>query len=203
MGVGALLAIALVAIIVLLFLVIKAEFSAYVSLLLVAMGTAIVAGIPIGEVVPVMIAGMGKVLGSVAIIVGLGSMLGRLVEVSGGAQALAETFTEKLGEKRVIAGVTIAAFILGIPLGMLAAYHRDKAPDAALRVLAILGYATPVFFAGMILKLIFGVFLPILPVVHKCCPSARLVEQPILVSLQAVRSARWRQKYWRVIGSKP
>lgn len=58
----------------------------------------------------------------------------------------------------------IVAFILGIPLGMLAAYHRDKAPDAALRVLAILGYATPVFFAGMILKLIFGVFLPILPV---------------------------------------
>ena len=58
----------------------------------------------------------------------------------------------------------IVAFILGIPLGMLAAYHRDKAPDAALRVLAILGYATPVFFAGMILKLLFGVFLPILPV---------------------------------------
>ncbi|HCG57443.1 MULTISPECIES: ABC transporter permease [Brevibacterium] len=58
----------------------------------------------------------------------------------------------------------IVAFILGIPLGMLAAYHRDKAPDAALRILAILGYATPVFFAGMILKLVFGVFLPILPV---------------------------------------
>lgn len=58
----------------------------------------------------------------------------------------------------------IVAFILGIPLGMFAAYHRDKAPDAALRVLAILGYATPVFFAGMILKLLFGVFLPILPV---------------------------------------
>src|SRR5699024_10761738 len=57
----------------------------------------------------------------------------------------------------------IVAFILGIPLGMLAAYHRDKAPDAALRVLAILGYATPVFFAGMILKLLFRVFLPILP----------------------------------------
>ncbi|MDN5727537.1 MAG: ABC transporter permease, partial [Propionibacteriales bacterium] len=58
----------------------------------------------------------------------------------------------------------IVALILGIPLGMLAAYHRDKAPDAALRILAILGYATPVFFAGMILKLIFGVFLPILPI---------------------------------------
>ena len=58
----------------------------------------------------------------------------------------------------------IVAFIIGIPLGMLAAYKRDKAPDAALRILAILGYATPVFFAGMILKLIFGVYFPILPV---------------------------------------
>ena len=116
MGVGLLLAIALIAILVLLVLVIKFEFSAYVSLLLVAMGTAIVAGVPIAEVVPTMIEGMGKVLGSVAIIVGLGSMLGRAVEVSGGAEALAHTFTEKLGQKRVIAAVTIAAFILGIPV---------------------------------------------------------------------------------------
>src|SRR5699024_5052280 len=56
----------------------------------------------------------------------------------------------------VLYALTVA-FTLGIPLGMLAAYHRDKAPDAALRVLAILGYPTAVFFAGMILKLLFGV----------------------------------------------
>lgn len=116
MGVGALLGIAIVAILVLLVLVIKFEFSAFVSLLLVAMGTAIVAGIPIEEVVPTMIAGMGKTLGSVAIIVGLGSMLGRIIEVSGGAEILAKKFTGMLGEKRVIAGVVIAAFILGIPV---------------------------------------------------------------------------------------
>ena len=116
MGVGMLLAIALIAILVLLVFVIKFEFSAYVSLLLVAMGTAVVAGIPIADVVPVMIEGMGKVLGSVAIIVGLGSMLGRMVEVSGGAEVLATKFTERLGQKRVVAAVTIAAFILGIPV---------------------------------------------------------------------------------------
>ena len=38
----------------------------------------------------------------------------------------------------------IVAFAVGIPLGMLAAYHRDRWPDAALRVFAILCYATPV-----------------------------------------------------------
>lgn len=116
MGVGALLAIAVAAIVVLLVLVIKFEASAFVSLLLVAMGTALVAGIPVEEVAPTMIEGMGKVLGSVAIIVGLGSMLGRLIEVSGGADVLATKFTDLLGRTRVIAGVVIAAFVLGIPV---------------------------------------------------------------------------------------
>lgn len=116
MGAVELLLIALGAVLVMLFLVIKVELPAFVAMLLVSMGTALVAGIPLGNVVPVMVAGMGKVLGSVAIVVGLGSMLGRLIEVSGGADHLARTFTEKLGKKRVIAALTIAAFILGIPV---------------------------------------------------------------------------------------
>jgi len=111
-----LLLIAIAAVAVLLILVIKVELPAFVSLLLVSMGTALVTGIPLGDVVPVMVAGMGKVLGSVAIVVGLGAMLGRLIEVSGGADHLARTFTEKLGRKRVIAALTAAAFILGIPV---------------------------------------------------------------------------------------
>jgi peptide/nickel transport system permease protein len=58
----------------------------------------------------------------------------------------------------------IVAFIVGIPLGMIAAHFRDKWPDAVLRVFAILCYATPVFFAGLILKLVFSVWLKVLPV---------------------------------------
>ncbi|MFT0846981.1 GntP family transporter [Actinomycetaceae bacterium L2_0104] len=116
MGTTGLLITALGAVAVLLVLVIKIELPAFVSLLLVAMGTALVTGIPLENVVPALITGMGNVLGSVAIVVGLGSMLGRLIEVSGGADHLAYVFTEKLGRKRVIAAVTIAAFILGIPV---------------------------------------------------------------------------------------
>lgn len=116
MSAAMLLLIALAAVGVLLILVIKIELPAFVSLLLVSMGTALVTGIPLANVVPVMVAGMGKVLGSVAIVVGLGSMLGRLIEVSGGADHLARTFTEKLGQKRVVAALTIAAFVLGIPV---------------------------------------------------------------------------------------
>ncbi|QPK81269.1 transporter [Schaalia sp. ZJ405] len=111
-----LLIIAAVAIAVLLVLVILLDVPAYVSLLLVAMGTALVTGISLADIVDVMIGGMGKTLGSVAIVVGLGSILGRLVEVSGAADRMARTFTEKLGAKRVVMAVTAAAFILGIPV---------------------------------------------------------------------------------------
>ena len=68
----------------------------------------------------------------------------------------------------------IVAFIVGIPLGMLAAYLRDRWPDAILRVLAILFYATPVFFAGLLLKLVFGVWLDVLPIAGRASTSTEL-----------------------------
>lgn len=71
----------------------------------------------------------------------------------------------------------IVAFIVGVPLGMLAAYFRDKAPDAFLRIFAILCYATPVFFAGLLLKLIFSVWLKVLPVAGRASTSAELQMQ--------------------------
>jgi len=58
----------------------------------------------------------------------------------------------------------VVAFIVGIPLGMVAAALRDRWPDALLRVSAILFYATPVFFAGLVAKLVFSVWLGWLPV---------------------------------------
>ncbi|MDQ1526320.1 MAG: peptide/nickel transport system permease protein, partial [Microbacteriaceae bacterium] len=71
----------------------------------------------------------------------------------------------------------IVAFIVGIPLGMLAAYLRDKWPDAVLRVLAILFYATPVFFAGLLLKLVFGVWLGVLPIAGRGTTTTELQMQ--------------------------
>lgn len=68
----------------------------------------------------------------------------------------------------------IVALVVGIPLGRLAAYHRDKAPDAVLRVFAILAYATPVFFAGLLLKLVFSVWLKALPVAGRASTSAEI-----------------------------
>ncbi len=57
----------------------------------------------------------------------------------------------------------IIALVLGIPLGMLASYKRDRWPDVFLRILSILTYATPVFFGGLLLELVFSVWLGWLP----------------------------------------
>lgn len=71
----------------------------------------------------------------------------------------------------------IVAFAVGIPLGRLAAAKRDRGIDATLRVSAVLVYATPVFFAGMLLKLIFAVGLDWLPVAGRASTGAEIQMQ--------------------------
>ncbi|WP_136609612.1 ABC transporter permease [Sinomonas albida] len=68
----------------------------------------------------------------------------------------------------------IVAFLVGIPLGMIAAHRRDKTADAGLRIFAILSYATPVFFAGLLLKLIFSVWLGWLPVAGRASTTTEI-----------------------------
>lgn len=116
MSATVLLILAAGAIAVLLVLVIRARMSAFVSMILVSMVLALAARIPVGDVVQTMLDGMGKTLGTVAMIVGLGAMLGRAIEAAGGAETLADRFTRVLGRHRVIAAVTAASFVLGIPI---------------------------------------------------------------------------------------
>ncbi|HHQ6631106.1 TPA: GntP family transporter [Serratia fonticola] len=111
-----LLIIAVLGVVLLLLMVIKAKVQPFVALLVVSLLVALASGIPTGEVMKVMTAGMGGVLGSVTIIIGLGAMLGRMIEHSGGAESLAQRFSKALGPKRTIAALTSAAFVLGIPV---------------------------------------------------------------------------------------
>jgi peptide/nickel transport system permease protein len=62
---------------------------------------------------------------------------------------------------------------------MVAAYYRDKGRDASLRIFAILCYATPVFFAGLMLKLIFSIWLNWLPVAGRASTSSELDMQTL------------------------
>jgi len=71
----------------------------------------------------------------------------------------------------------VVALVLGVPFGMLAGYFRDRLPDAVLRILAILAYATPVFFAGLILKLVFSVWLGWFPVAGRVSTDGEIAMQ--------------------------
>ena len=90
-GSGPLLAIAATAVALLLLLIIRFKVHAFVALVLVSFLTALATKIAPADVVTVMTDGFGATLASVALLVGLGAMIGRLLEVTGGAQVLADT----------------------------------------------------------------------------------------------------------------
>ncbi|MBT9493956.1 MAG: GntP family transporter [Paucibacter sp.] len=116
MSTFALLGIAAGGIALLLLLIIRWQMHAFVALMLVSLLVALATQMPIADIIPTLIAGMGGTLGSVAILVALGAMLGKMIEVSGGASSLARRFTEILGPKRVPAALTAAALVLSIPV---------------------------------------------------------------------------------------
>ncbi|WP_339135117.1 ABC transporter permease [Streptomyces sp. f51] len=71
----------------------------------------------------------------------------------------------------------VVALVVGVPLGLVAAAHRDRAPDAALRLFAVLTYATPVFFVGLLLKLVFAIRLGWLPASGRASTDVQLFLQ--------------------------
>ena len=115
-GTATLLLIAAAAVAVLLFLIMKVRLHAFIALVLVSLLTAVVAGIPLADVPLALTSGFGTTLASVALLVGVGVMLGRLLESTGGAQVLADTLVGRFGEKRAPLALGVAAFIFGLPI---------------------------------------------------------------------------------------
>lgn len=83
MSAGPLLSIAAVAVLSLLVLIIRFKMHAFLALMLVSLLTALATQIPIDAIVPTLVNSFGGTLGAVALLVGLGAMLGKLVEHSG------------------------------------------------------------------------------------------------------------------------
>ncbi|UJL59114.1 GntP family permease [Corynebacterium diphtheriae] len=113
---GPLLGIATAAIALILVLVIVFKLHAFLTLIIVSAATGLAAGIPLEGIVPTMTKGFGSTLASVALLVGLGAMLGRLVETSGGAKSLAETLVARFGEQRAPFALGVASLLMGFPI---------------------------------------------------------------------------------------
>ena len=116
LGTGPLLAIAAAAIALILFLVMRLKLHAFVALIVASIFTALAAGIPVDGVMPTLMQGFSSTLGNIALLVGLGAMIGRLVEASGGAQSLADALVKRFGEDKAPFALGLASLIMGFPI---------------------------------------------------------------------------------------
>lgn len=112
----ALLGIAAAAIGLLLFLIIRLRLHAFIALVVVSVLTALAAGIRPADLVDVLYDGFGSTLASVALLVGLGAMLGRLLELSGGAEVLTERLIRVFEEKRAPLALGVTSLLFGFPI---------------------------------------------------------------------------------------
>ena len=116
LGTPLLLTIAAAGVALLLVLIIRFKIQAFVALLTVSILVAVAAQIPLKDVFTVVSNGVGSTMGKVALLIALGAILGRMIEVSGGVQSLADHFTAKLGARRVAVALTAVGFLVAIPV---------------------------------------------------------------------------------------
>ncbi len=141
-GTGVLLLIAAAAVAVLLLLIIKLKVHAFVALVLVSLLTALATRIPLTDVPATLLDGFGGTLAAVALLVGLGVMIGRLLEITGGAQVLADTLINRFGEDRAPLALGVASFLFGLPIFF----------DAGLIVMLPIIFTVARRFGGSLLK---------------------------------------------------
>lgn len=124
-GTAGLLTVAALGIALLLVLIIKVRLQPFVALLTVSIAVGLAAGLSVTELfgtvqksdaVSLIETGMGGILGHVAIIIGLGTMLGAILEVSGGAEVLSARLLRLFGERREPLAMGLTGLIFGIPV---------------------------------------------------------------------------------------
>lgn len=100
----------------LIFLILKVKIHTFVALIATCAYAGIATGMPLPQIVVSIEKGMGGTLGFLATVIGFGTILGKMLEVSGGAERLARTLLEKMGEQRAPWVMAIVGFIAGIPV---------------------------------------------------------------------------------------
>ena len=101
---------------ILLSLIIGLKLNTFISLIITSIITALLLGMPLTKIMETVEKGMGSTLGHIALIFGLGAILGKLLADGGGATRIADTLINKFGQKHVQWAMLVAAFIVGIAL---------------------------------------------------------------------------------------
>lgn len=107
---------ALVGLALLLVLIIKFKIHAMISILIGAITIGLVAGMPFSEIVLAVNDGIGNTLKGIALLVGLGSMFGAILEASGGAQTLAVTMVRKFGDEKAAWALGLTGLVIAMPV---------------------------------------------------------------------------------------
>ena len=105
----------LVAVIGLIVLIAVFKLNPFITLLLASLSLAVVAGMPPSTVIHSFEVGVGATLGHIAVVVALGTMLGKMMAESGGADRIAYTLIHIFGEKRVHWAMVVIGLIVGLP----------------------------------------------------------------------------------------
>jgi len=90
--------------------------SPFLSLLLVAILTGLMLGMAPSAILVSVEKGVGSTLGSLALIICLGAILGKILEESGAAERITTTLISKFGEKNIQWAIMLTGFLIGIPL---------------------------------------------------------------------------------------
>lgn len=107
---------ALAGLAILLVLIIKFNVHAMISILLGAIVIGLAAGMPFEAIIESVNEGIGNTLKGIALLVGLGSMFGAILEISGGAQTLALTMVKKFGDKKAAWALGITGLVVAMPV---------------------------------------------------------------------------------------
>ncbi|BAN95497.1 hypothetical protein E05_07310 [Plautia stali symbiont] len=100
----------------LLLLMIRFKLNGFIALILVALAVGMMQGMPVNKVIGSIKTGVGGTLGSLALIMGFGAMLGKLLADCGGAQRIATTLIEKFGQKHILWALVLTGFTVGFAL---------------------------------------------------------------------------------------
>ncbi|VVE86087.1 GntP family permease [Pandoraea bronchicola] len=111
-----LLVYALVAVVALIVLIARFKLNPFITLIVVSLVLGLAVGMPMGGIVKAFETGVGNTLGHIALVVGLGTMLGKMMAESGGAERIARTLIGFFGEKNVHWAMVVIAFIVGLPV---------------------------------------------------------------------------------------
>lgn len=106
----------LCSILLLILLIARYKMNPFIVLFVVSLALALVAGMPAKDVVKTFEAGVGGVLGHIAIVIALGTMLGKMMAESGGAERIALTLIRVFGEKNVHWAMMAIGLIVGLPV---------------------------------------------------------------------------------------